>query len=335
MTTGSTAPAGARTPDCDALRVAFAGTPEFAARILEALLGSRHRTVCVLAQPDRPAGRGRKLAPGPVAALARERGVPLHQPRTLKDPDAVAALAAHAPDVLVVAAYGLLLPPSVLALPPLGCLNVHGSLLPRWRGAAPIQRAILAGDAVTGIDVMQMDEGLDTGDVLLRREVAIGPATTAPELHDALAAAGAATIVEAVEGRCRGALVPRPQPGEGVAHAAKLAKAEAVLDFARPAVELDRAVRAYLPWPVAETRLDGERVRVWRARVAPDGASVDGPAAVDAAPGTVLAVTPDAVRAATGDGALELLELQRDGGKRMGAAAFAHGRELVGRRFGP
>ena len=318
-------------PDCAALRVAFAGTPAFAERILRALLASRHRTVCVLAQPDRPAGRGRKLAPGPVAALAREAGVSLEQPRTLKDPEAVAALARHAPDVLVVAAYGLLLPPAVLALPPLGCLNVHGSLLPRWRGAAPIQRAILAGDAVTGIDVMQMDEGLDTGDVLLRREVPIGPGVTAPELHDALAEAGAGAIVEAIEGRCLGTLRARPQPVEGVLHAAKLDKAEALLDFARPAVELDRAVRAYLPWPVAETRLEGKRVRVWRARPVPG----DEHPAGACAPGTVLAVTAEAVRVATGDGALELLELQLDGGRRMPASAFARGRELSGRRFGP
>ena len=326
-------------PDCTALRVGFAGTPAFAERILAALLESRHEVVLALAQPDRPAGRGRKLVPGPVAALAREAGVDLEQPRTLKDPGALAAIAARAPDVLVVAAYGLLLPPAVLELPPLGCLNVHGSLLPRWRGAAPIQRAILAGDAVTGIDVMQMDAGLDTGDVLLRREVPIGPATTTPELHDALAEAGAGAIVEAIEGRCRGTLVPRPQPAIGVRHAAKLAKAEAALDFARPAIELDRAVRAYLPWPVAETRLDGERVRVWRARPAPaDGADGVPGAGRDprraAAPGTVLATTAEAIRVATGDGALDLLELQLDGGRRLPAAAFAQGRNLDGRRFG-
>ncbi len=323
---GAPAPEPTREPDCTALRVAFAGTPDFAARILEALLGSRHEVVCALAQPDRPAGRGRKLVAGPVKALALEAGVPVQQPRTLRDADAVAALAAHAPDVLVVAAYGLLLPETVLGLPPLGCLNVHGSLLPRWRGAAPIQRAILAGDAVTGVDIMQMDAGLDTGDLLLRREVPIGAETTTPELHDALADAGAAIIVEAMEGRCRGTLHARPQPDEGVAYAAKLDKRESVLDFARPAVELHRAVRAYLPWPVAETRLDGERVRVWRARV--------GEGEPGAVPGTVLAACQEALRVATGDGVLELLELQRDGGKRLPAAAFAQGRELVGRRFG-
>jgi len=319
-------------PDCTALRVVFAGTPAFAAVALQALLASRHEVVGVLCQPDRPTGRGRKLVAGEVKRAALEHGVPVQQPATLKSGEARRALAALRPDVLVVAAYGLLLPPDVLSLPALGCLNIHASLLPRWRGAAPVQRAILAGDARTGVTIMQMDAGLDTGDVLLERAVAIHADTTSQTLHDTLAATGAALIVPALEGRCSGALVPVPQPEAGITYAAKLDKREARLDLSRPAVELDRCIRAYVPWPVAETELVGERVRLWGSRLAPS------PHDASAAPGTVIALTGEGDEAAlviaTGEGALALTRLQRDGGRAMSAAAFAHDRALIGQRFG-
>jgi len=318
--------------DCGALRVVFAGTPVFAAVALEALLASGHEVVGVLCQPDRPSGRGRRRLPGEVKRLALAHGIPVQQPATLRDAAAYEALAAWRPDVMVVAAYGLLLPPEVLALPPLGCLNIHGSLLPRWRGAAPVQRAILAGDARTGVAIMQMDAGLDTGGVLLEQAIGIGVEDTSATLHDALAALGARLIVPALRGRCDGTLAAVPQPEAGVTHAAKLDKREARLDLARPAVELDRCIRAFVPWPVAETVLDGERVRLWGSR--PDPRAV--PAA--ARPGTVLALDGEgegaALVIATGQGALALTTLQRDGGRALPAAAFAHDRALTGRRFG-
>lgn len=323
-------PDRAPSPDCAALRIVFAGTPEFAAVALRALLSSRHDVVGVLCQPDRPSGRGRRRTAGPVKQCALEHDVPVQQPPTLKSPEALAALASLRPDVLVVAAYGLLLPPSVLQLPPLGCLNIHGSLLPRWRGAAPIQRAILAGDTRTGVAIMQMDEGLDTGAVLLERSVEITRSSTSATLHDALAAAGAAIIVPALEGRCRGTLQAVPQSEEGVVYAAKLDKREARLDWSHSAVEVDRRIRAFNPWPVAESVLDGQRVRVWDSALPATEAS-----AGDAAPGTVLGLDEHGLRVACGTGSVLLRRLQRDGGKPLAAAAFAHDRALVGQRFAP
>ena len=316
------------------LRVVFAGTPPFAAVSLAALLDGPHRIVAALTQPDRPAGRGRRLAPSAVKALALEHDVPVLQPTSLRDEAAVDELAALEPDVLVVVAYGLILPPSVLALPPLGCLNVHASLLPRWRGAAPVQRAILAGDAETGVCIMQMDAGLDTGDVLARAATPIGADENATELTARLAALGAATLGPALDGRRAGTLSPEPQPETGATYAAKLAKDEARLDFARPAVALHRQVRALHGWPVAETALEGERVRVWRSRLpspVPTSSAESGRA--DDAPGTIDAVGADALRVSAGDGAIELLELQRPGERVVGAGAFAQGRSLVGRRL--
>jgi len=309
------------------LRIAFAGTPHFALPALRALLQSPHRVVGVLTQPDRPAGRGRELRASPVKLLAAEHGLPLAQPSTLKTEEGRAALASWQPDLLVVVAYGLLLPKAVLQLPRLGCLNIHGSLLPRWRGAAPIHRALLAGDAQTGVTIMQLDEGLDTGPTLLERSRAIGPHETSGNLHDALAELGAQALVEAIEGYSSGALQPRAQPAEGVTYAAKIEKAEARLDWSLSAAELDRRIRAFNPWPVAETAFAGETLRVWRAAVAD-------PASAGSAPGTLLGVDAAGLRVACGQGVLSISELQRAGRKPVPARDFANAVRLDGQRFG-
>jgi methionyl-tRNA formyltransferase len=308
------------------LRIAFAGTPHFALPALRALLQSPHRVVGVLTQPDRPAGRGRELRASPVKLLAAEHGLPLAQPSTLKTEEGRAALASWQPDLLVVVAYGLLLPKAVLQIPRLGCLNIHGSLLPRWRGAAPIHRALLAGDTETGVTIMQLDEGLDTGPTLLERRRAIGPHETAGDLHDALAELGAAALVEAIEGLASGALRPQAQPAEGVTYAAKLEKSEARLDWNLSAVELDRRVRAFNPWPVAETGFDGETLRIWRATVAD-------PAPAGSLPGTLLGVDAAGLRVACGHGVLAIAELQRAGKKPVSARDFANAVRLDGQRF--
>jgi methionyl-tRNA formyltransferase len=298
------------------LRVAFAGTPEFAAAALRAIHEAGHAVPLVLTQPDRPAGRGMKLTPSPVKQLALEFGVPVVQPRSLrldgKFPDeaaaARAALAAAQPDVLVVAAYGLILPQWVLDLPRLGCLNIHGSLLPRWRGAAPIHRAIEAGDAGTGITIMQMDTGLDTGDMLLVEPEPILADDTTGRLHDRLAALGARMIVRSLSDAGAGALRPVRQPDEGVTYAHKIDKAEAAIDWTQPAEAIERRVRAFDPFPGATFQAGGETVKLWRAQVErPDDA---------AAPGSVIAVDGQQLVVACGDGALALLDVQRPGGKR-------------------
>jgi len=340
-----------------ALRIAFAGTPAFAAASLRALLRGPHDVVAVLTQPDRPSGRGRKLTASAVKTLAVEHGVPVRQPRTLRDAVAVAELAACEPDVLVVVAYGLILPPEVLSLPRLGCLNVHASLLPRWRGAAPVQRAILAGDIETGVCIMQMDAGLDTGDVLARAATPIGADENASELTARLAGLGADLLGPALDARASGTLVPEPQPAEGITYAHKLDKSEARLDFSTEAAAVHRAVRAFHGWPVAEGRLEGERVRVWRSRLpgsdrpaekSPGDLSADarGDARGDARVGTpgslpeatsgeIVRVDADALAVVTGSGTIELLELQRPGGRALDAGTFARDRALVGRRFEP
>ncbi len=318
--------------DCKRLKVAFAGTPEFAAVALDALIASEHDVVVVLTQPDRPAGRGRKLAPSAVKQRALAAGIPVQQPQSLRNEAAQAELAAVGADVLVVAAYGLILPQAVLDMPPMGCLNIHGSLLPRWRGAAPIHRAILAGDARTGICIMQMDAGLDTGDVLLERALDIGEDETAAQLHDRLAALGASALMESLSAHCRGELQPRRQPEEGVSYAEKLSKSEARLDFSEQTVELHRRIRAFNPWPVAEAVLRGERVRVWLSRVV----AADEIAATDLssiAPGTIVSIRPDAVRVRTGNGLIDLLQLQWPGKKMQDASVFCQGRELQGEVF--
>jgi len=300
------------------LRLAFLGTPDFAHVSLEALAAVGHEIAAVYSQPPRPAGRGKKLRLSPVQAFAEARGWEVRTPKRLKDPEAQAAFAALELDVAVVAAYGLILPRAILEAPRLGCLNVHASLLPRWRGAAPIQRAILAGDAETGITIMQMDEGLDTGAMLLQEAIPIGPRTTASELHDALAALGGRVIVEALEGLAVGRLSPRPQPEAGVTYAAKLERGEGRLDWREPAEALDRRRRAFAPWPGAWFEAAGERIKLLDSEI------VARPS--QAAPGQVLDAGPTI---ACGKGALRLVTLQRAGKQPMAAAEFLRGFPLA------
>ena len=313
------------------MRIVFAGTPEFARIAFDALRAAGHDIPLVMTQPDRPAGRGLKLTPSPVKQAAVEAGIPVAQPRSLRldgrYPDeaaeARALLESVVPDVMVVAAYGLILPQWVLDLPRLGCLNIHASLLPRWRGAAPIQRAIEAGDARTGVTIMQMDQGLDTGDMLLERVVPITGETNAAQLHDALAQAGGEAIVAALTELEKGALTPRKQPEDGVTYAAKLDKAEAALDCSQPAELLARRVRAFNPVPGASIRLPGlpDAVKVWRAEALEAGAA----AAAGATPGSVLRADETGIDIATGQGVLRLLELQKAGGKRQPVDVFVRG----------
>ena len=334
------------------LRIAFAGTPDFSVPALEALLGAGHSVVGVLTQPDRPKGRGRQIAASPVKAAALAHGIAVSQPLSLKDEAGRAELVAWRPDVLVVVAYGLILPSTALSIPRLGCINIHASLLPRWRGAAPIQRAILAGDVSTGVTIMLMDAGLDTGPMLLRREVRIAAEETGGSLHDRLAALGGSTLIEALEGHAAGTLRAIPQPAEGVTYAAKIEKAEALIDWKRDAVEIERQVRAFNPWPVAETRLDGEQLRVFEARVeegigqplAGTGAgalagSIDASCSLDTHPiadnaGMIMAIRDDAVIVQCGRGRLALRQLQRPGRRVVPSADFARSLELTGRRLG-
>jgi len=302
------------------VRIVFAGTPEFAARALEALLEAGHDIALVLTQPDRPAGRGMKLTPGPVKQLALSRGLVLRQPVRLREPGEQEALRAAGADVMVVAAYGLILPQAVLDIPRLGCLNIHASLLPRWRGAAPIQRALMAGDAETGITIMQMDAGLDTGDTLLIERLAIASEETAGTLYDKLAALGAQAIVRALVLLAAGSLRRRPQGKAGATYAPKITREEAALDWSRDAAELERAVRAFNPAPGAHAELDGTPVKVWQASAVADRVG---------APGEVLATGRGGILVACGRGALRLETLQRAGGRRLGAAEFLAGFALA------
>jgi methionyl-tRNA formyltransferase len=309
------------------LRVAFAGTPEFAAVALASLHAAGFEIVLVLTQPDRPAGRGMKLHASPVKAFALAHGIPVAQPRSLRldgrfADDAAAgreALLAARPDVLVVAAYGLILPQWVLELPRLGGINIHGSLLPRWRGAAPIHRAIEAGDSHTGITIMQMDAGLDTGAMLLVEAMPIAPDDITSSLHDRMAALGGRLIVEALERAARGGLTARPQPAEGVSYAHKIDKAEAGIDWQASAVVIERRLRAFDPFPGATALIGGETVKCWRSQVVAGAGE----------PGTVLASDAGGITVACGEGALCLTELQRAGGKRVGAAQFLQARPLA------
>jgi methionyl-tRNA formyltransferase len=294
------------------LRLAFMGTPDFAVPILAALDSRGHEIAAVYSQPPRPAGRGHRLQPSPVQLWAERHGIEIRTPKTLRPPEAQAAFAALGLDAAVVAAYGLILPRLVLQAPRLGCLNVHASLLPRWRGAAPIQRAILAGDSETGVTIMQMDEGLDTGGTLLAKRTPITPTTTAAELHDRLAGIGARLVVEALDGVAEGRLHPTPQPSEGVTYAAKLAREEGALDWRRPAAELERQVRALNPWPGVWFESPAGRVKVLAAELA-DGAG---------APGAVL---DDRLTIAAGAGALRPTRVQRAGREPTDAAAFLRG----------
>jgi methionyl-tRNA formyltransferase len=316
------------------LRVAFAGTPEFAVPPLAALVGSSHTVVGVLTQPDRPAGRGRELRASPVKQYALEHRLAVDQPQTLRTPQARSQLEAWRPDVLVVVAYGLILPQAALDLPRLGCLNIHASLLPRWRGAAPIQRAILAGDAETGVAIMQMEAGLDTGPVLLERRTPIAADDTSGSLHERLAREGAVALLEALAQLEAGRAQPRAQGAAGVAYAHKIDKAEARLDWRRSAAELDRQVRAFQPWPVADTVIRGEVVRVHRARpLAPEAADLAPfAAAAQAAPaGKVLALADCGLLVRCGSGgALALQSLQRPGRKPVTAREFAASLPVIG-----
>ncbi|WP_148252755.1 methionyl-tRNA formyltransferase [Aidingimonas lacisalsi] len=312
------------------LRVIFAGTPEFAAASLSALLASQHTVVAVYTQPDRPAGRGRKLTPSPVKTLATRHRLPIYQPDTLKSAAVQSELAALEADVMAVAAYGLILPQAVLATPRFGCLNVHASLLPRWRGAAPIQRAIEFGDNVSGVTIMQMSTGLDTGDMLLKREAPISKTTTGGELHDRLAELGGEAIVTALDSLVDPELPATAQNEAAATYAAKLSKAEGELDFTQPAVRLAAKVRAFNPWPVAWTHLGDDRLRLWHAETA-------APRTTDAevAPGTLLAATPDALSVACGnDGSdtLRITHAQLPGGKPLAIRDLLN---ATGDRFTP
>jgi methionyl-tRNA formyltransferase len=304
------------------VRVIFAGTPEFAAVALESLIQARHEIVLVLTQPDRPAGRGLKLHPSEVKIISQKQSLTIFQPTHLKDPAVHTRIAALRPDVMVVAAYGCILPKDILDIPRLGCINIHASLLPRWRGAAPIQRAILAGDRETGISIMQMDVGLDTGGVLLKRALSIGTDETAGELHDRLAALGGQMIVEVL------AALPTPQPQDPVlaTYAAKITSVEAAIDWRASAEEVLRQIRAFNPFPGASAQFDGERVKFWRAHAVEQ----------TAAPGTVCQGAPDELTVACGTGAIAVTELQRAGGKRLSARAFLAGNAIApGARFTP
>jgi len=303
------------------MKIVFAGTPEFAARALAALYEAGHDIPLVLTQPDRPAGRGMTLQASPVKQLALSRGSEVFQPLTLKDEVAQEKLRLLAPDVMVVAAYGLILPQAVLDIPRHGCLNIHASLLPRWRGAAPIHRAILAGDAESGVCIMQMEAGLDTGPVLLSASTAITAQDTSQTLHDKLALQGAQLIVSALQ---RLPLPAVAQPEAGVTYAAKLDKSEAPLDWRRPAAELDRQIRAFTPFPGTTAVLDGAPLKVWAAL----------PRSESGAPGTVLAADKHGILVACGSGSLLLTELQKAGGKRLPVAQFLAGHGVsAGARF--
>src|SRR5581483_9352442 len=305
-----------------AVRLVFAGTPEFSVQALDALIAAGHEIAGVYTQPDRPAGRGRKLTPSPVAQRAAQLSLPTFKPEKLRG-DAIEALRALKPEVMIVVAYGLILPQAVLDIPTHGCINIHASLLPRWRGAAPIQRAILAGDRETGVTIMRMDAGLDTGPMLLAKKIAIGDDTTAGELMSALSALGAKLIVEALHRL--DTLPAAPQPAQGATYAHKIDKEEARVDWQRSADEIARAVRAFNPVPIAWSELDGERVRFHAARALTGR--------VGGEPGQVLDVGDRGIAIACGDGALLVTQLQRPGGKALASQDAARGWNLAGRRF--
>ncbi len=301
------------------MRILFAGTPEFAATALKALAEAGHDIALTLTQPDRPAGRGLQPKPSAVKTLALELGLPVYQPAELKSEAARRPLAEAQAEVMVVAAYGLILPPAVLQIPRLGCVNIHASLLPRWRGAAPIQRAILAGDAETGITLMQMDAGLDTGPILSMARLPIAADETAGSLHDKLAALGAREVVRLLPRLAAGEVKAQPQDDARAVYAPKIGKDEARIDWRLPASVVDRVVRAFNPVPGAWTEWRGQVLKIWRAR----------PAAGSGAPGTVLSATAEGLRVACGEGALTVLELQKAGGRRLSAAAFLAGQPLA------
>lgn len=308
-----------------ALDIIFAGTPEFAAVSLNALIQSSHNLRAVYTQPDRPAGRGRKLTPSPVKQLALEHGIPVLQPVSLKPAEAQHELSAFDADLMVVVAYGLILPRAVLQTPRLGCINVHASVLPRWRGAAPIQRAILAGDKQTGVTIMQMDEGLDTGDMLLVRTTPINDDDNARSLHDRLADIGAQALLESLQLIVDDQLHPQQQDDAQATYAAKLQKSEAQIDWQQSADQIQRQIRAFNPWPVAQTIVDGNTLRIWNAQTVHETS--------DATPGKIINESRTGIDVATGDGVLRITQLQLPGSKPLAAADFVNAHSLQGKVF--
>ena len=311
------------------LRLGFAGTPEFALPALDAL--AKTQGICaVFTQPDRPAGRGQSLNASPVKSRAVELGLTVHQPASFKTAEAQQLLRGLALDALVVVAYGLILPPAALACPRLGCINIHASLLPRWRGAAPIQRALLAGDTKTGVTIMRMNAGLDTGPMLASREIELTQYDTAKTVHHRLASLGSELIVDTLDALNAGRVLEIPQPSEGVTYAEKVNKAEAVIDWREDASQILRRVRAFNPRPIAETRFNGAQLRIWDAEVL----DADAAAVCGAAPGSVLHATEDGVDVACGDSVLRILRLQLAGRKALAPGEFIQGQRLEGARFG-
>jgi methionyl-tRNA formyltransferase len=308
-------------------RILFAGSPDFAVPCLAALIGSRHEVAAVLTRPDRPTGRGRKLRYGPVKRLATEHGIDVLQPQRLSGREIQERLAALRTDLCVVVAYGLLLPQAILDIPRAGCINVHASLLPRWRGAAPVQAALLAGEAATGISIMQMEASLDTGPVFAARAVPIAPEDTADALLARLAVLGAELLLETIDGVLDGSAVARAQDDAAATYAGRINKSDAVIDWSAPAARIDRQIRAYRSRPVAETLLDGHRMRCWAAT--PVAGS-----AVAGVPGRIVGAGDDGIDVQTGDGILRLIEVQMPGRRRVAANVFAHGHPIVGKTLG-
>lgn len=307
------------------MRLVFAGTPTFAVAALDALIHSEHQIDLILTQPDRPAGRGMKLVASEVKQLALQHDLRLLQPSTLRDADVVKTIAGFGADAMVVAAYGLILPPEVLNVFPYGCINIHASLLPRWRGAAPVHHALLAGDSETGISIMRMEQGLDTGPIYFIERIRIGPRDTSSTLHDKLAALGARSIVRALAGIESGSLHAEPQAAEGITYAHKVTREQARIDWALDAVELDRAVRAFNPFPAAYSHFDGQVVKIWEAELKSESSAI---------PGEITDVSDVGIIVACGRGALRLTRLQRPGGKKLAAAEFLRGFPVrPGQRF--
>jgi len=304
------------------MRVVFAGTPDFSVPVLQVLLDSGHDVVGVYSQPDRPAGRGRKLRPGPVKQLAMQHDIPVFQPPDFKDSEEQSVLVALESDLMVVVAYGLILPPAVLDMPSLGCVNLHASLLPRWRGAAPIQRAILDGDRETGVCLMQMEAGLDSGPVLAQVRTEISASETGGSLHDRLSQLAAECLGGHLDDLAARRLTPTPQDESQVTYASKLDKTEAAINWSRGADEIERQVRAFNPWPVAQAGYRGEKLRIWDAQVIGNAAAGE--------PGAIVASGPDGIDVACGEGWLRLCEIQLPGGKRMSAADFLNARSVDG-----
>ncbi len=312
------------------LRIIYAGTPEFAVPALLSLLKANYDVCAVYTQPDRPAGRGRKLQASPVKKIATEWNIPVCQPSSLKEENAQQALQAHQADIMIVAAYGLILPLPVLQMFPHGCINIHASLLPRWRGAAPIHRAILAGDTETGITIMQMDKGLDTGDMLLKITCPITVGMNADQLHDQLAELGSDAILETLSLLEKNALQPEPQNDDKSCYAAKLEKSEALINWQHTAAELARQVNAFNPWPVAETYLQNKRLRIWEA----SAVTPQTPPASTQKPGDIISTSASGIDVLTGDGILRLHKIQLPGKKPIEAAAFLNANSVDGEYLG-